>query len=125
MIELTNMIFADKNFQETLNKINNCEGLSSNFIYFFMDLQEEYVKRGKLFDASKLKLLNEYGEKIEGKEERYKVLPENVQIFEEKFSDLLNIQFELNMDEIEYEEILQFSINNMITMKNIIKRAKN
>lgn len=107
-------IFNLLNGQDTLNKLANTDKLPVVKAYQLSKLLKGINKELELYEATRVKLIQKYGEK---KGENITVLPENTEIFYKELREIQELEIELynfylKIDELEQAKI-EISANEL------------
>lgn len=102
----------------TLEKINKSSDLPAKVAYRFYRMSKELDERSLAFHSVRTKLLEKYGTK-DAKSGNYQVEGENLVVFQKEFADLLDEEFELNVEPFKYIEGLRLSPAEMFAVENL------
>lgn len=117
MIKLTNKVFNNLNFVETIQKIYRTE-LPAKDSYRLYKVLKILTERSKEYDEIKLKLLNETGNRSSEDEWQFDS-KDNAERFKKEFDELLSIEFDLTEEKIKYPESLSLSPYEMELVEDI------
>jgi hypothetical protein len=107
-MKLTNAIFNDTKFFESVRKINDFSGFSAKDAYRLHRLSKELTTRAEAYNTIRTKLLEKHGTKDE-EAGQFKFDPSKAREFESEFNDLLSIEFELDFNKIPFPDDLVLS----------------
>ena len=95
-MKFKNEIFFNKQFMETVARVNTFEDWEPKGAYWFNRLVKKLTSAQEDFNDIRKKIVEKYGDKQE--DETYKVAEVHTVAFSEAITELLDEEFEINTD---------------------------
>ena len=125
-MKFKNVIFANQNFMETVNKCNDYEDFSPKDSYRFNRFVKKLTSFGDDYEEVRVKLIKKYGEEDE---KGNTTIPtddtEKVKGFQTEFNELLNIEFEIEgINKVKFPMGLKLSPKEMGLMEEVFDMSE-
>lgn len=118
MIKTTNEIFENEFFAKGIQKLYQNDSISPKCAYKISNLFRKIAEKSVSFFEVKQSLLNTYGtEKEHGS---WEIKPENINEFNSKLKELLEIEIEFNFSKVPWEENMNLSAIEIDALKDFI-----
>ena len=104
-MKITNIIFENKQYFETLAKIHNSDQLSVIDAYRINRLVKKLNNIQDEFSKLKQKILIKYGTPASEIEGSYEISLENRESFNTEYSELINIEHDLEIEMLEFPSL--------------------
>ena len=109
-MKITNVIFENKQYFETIGKIHKSDQLSVMDAYRINRLVKKLNELNKEYDELKKKIFDQYGKPGE-EEGTYEIGKENREAFAGEFNDLLSIEHDLETERLAFPSKLEDGIS--------------
>ena len=99
-MKIRNNLFENSQYLETIVKIHKSDQLGVMDAYRINRLVKKLDELNTEYNELKGKILNQFGtpDSAEGQEGRYSIPPESIEEFNKEFSELINIEHDLETD---------------------------
>jgi hypothetical protein len=113
-MKIKNIIFENKQYFETIEKIYTSDKLSVMDAHRTNRLIKKLNELNTKYDELKKKIVIQYGT-LEEEEGTYKIGPENSEVFTKEYNDLINIEHDLEMEKLPFPNKIKdgFSASNL------------
>ena len=102
-MKIKNVIFENKQYFDTMNKIHTSDKLTVLDAYRINRLVKQIGELNQEYLDLKNTLLQKFGEADEGKGEgAYKIEPDNIKEFSKEMNDLLEIEHDLEIEKLPF-----------------------
>ena len=100
-MKIKNVIFENKQYFETIEKIYESDKLSVMDVHRTNRLIKKLNELNTKYDELKKKIVIQYGT-LEEEEGTYKIGPENREVFTKEYNDLIDIEHDLEMEKLPF-----------------------
>lgn len=119
MIMLKNSVFESREFNKTVQKLQNLKGLSGKDTRSLVIFLKELDTQNQTYLVVKSRLIKEYEGTI-GENGVATFTPENEVKIRQKLQELLQTEFIINSDPIMYFESLDLTIQDIVLLNGLI-----